>query len=367
MWRNSSRPKRKQSIIASSTMNDWRNLIFHGDCLDVLRFLQKEYQDKFRLIYIDPPFFSGTDYSVRRKGKPKIGRAPDVTEKPTYTDKWEGGLEEYLEFMRNRLESMRDLLRNDGSLWVHIDFHVSHYLKIILDEIFGYQNFVNEIIWKRTNSPKAQSRGFGSQHDVILLYALDATEFRTNPVFRPHDENSLKPYSYKDERGKFRLIEIEAQGIQRSESRKQFEWRGRTAPYLYRKETLDDWWENDFIYTSRNSRYTKKQYLKDIPGVQVSNLWLDIPPIQGSSKEYTGFLTQKPLLLLRRIIESASAPGDLVGDFFVGSGTTPLAAFEASRKWIVCDSSEIAIELTTSRLDELAERDTYELINIETR
>ncbi|MDF1538776.1 MAG: site-specific DNA-methyltransferase [Candidatus Thorarchaeota archaeon] len=342
----------------------WRNLILLGDCLNAVSYLQKEYQGKFRLIYIDPPFFSGTDYSLRRKGEPKNGHAPNVTEKTTYSDKWEGGLEEYLEFMRARLEGMKNLLSNNGSLWVHIDFHVSHYLKIVLDEIFGYQNFVNEIIWKRTNSPKTQSRGFGSQHDVILLYARDIAEFRTNPVFRPHDITSLKPYSYKDERGKFRLIEIEAQGIQRSESRKQFEWQGRVAPYLYRKETLDDWWDNNLIYTSRNCRYTKKQYLEDMPGVQVSDLWFDIPPIQGSSEEYTGFLTQKPLLLLKRIIESATDPGDLVGDFFAGSGTTPVAACKASRKWIVCDSSEIAINLTTSRLENIDNRGTYELINL---
>ncbi len=346
-------------------MSDWRNLILQGDCLNALRTLRKEYQGKFRLIYIDPPFFSGIDYSLRRKGETRTGHAPDVTEKPTYTDKWEGGIEEYLKFMRNRLEGMKDLLRKDGSLWVHIDFHVSHYLKIILDDVFGYWNFMNEIIWKRTNSPKAQSRGFGCQHDVILLYANDTTEFRTNPVFRPHDSTSLKPYSYNDERGRFRLIEIEAQGIQRSESRKQFEWKGRIAPYLYKKETLDEWWENNLIYTSRNGRYTKKQYLEDIPGVQVSDLWFDIPPIQGSSEEYTGFLTQKPLLLIKRIIESASEPGDLVGDFFAGSGTTPVAACEMSRRWIICDSSEIAISLIQSRLEKVTRRETYELINLE--
>jgi adenine specific DNA methylase Mod len=223
-------------------------------------------------------------------------------------------------------------------------------MKIILDEIFDYSNFVNEIVWKRTNSPKSQSRGFGSQHDVILLYAADASQFKTNLIYRAHDEKSKKPYSYEDERGKFRLIEIEAQGIQRTEGRKQFEWRGRKAPSLYRKETLDEWWEQGLIYTSKHGRHTKKQYLSDVPGVLVSDLWIDIPPVQGISKESTGFLTQKPEALLKRVIQSASEPGDLIADFFAGSGTTGSAALDTNRRWILCDSSEAAISTIKVRL-----------------
>ncbi|MHA2359994.1 MAG: site-specific DNA-methyltransferase, partial [Candidatus Thorarchaeota archaeon] len=239
----------------------------------------------------------------------------------------------------------------DGSLWFHIDWHVSHYVKVMLDEIFGYSNFVNEIVWKRTNSPKAQSKGFGSQHDVILLYAANSSRFSTNQVYRNHDEKSRKPYGYEDDKGKFRLIEIEAQGIQRTEGRKQFEWRGRKAPYLYRKETLDEWWDKDLIYTSRNGRYTKKQYLSDTPGIPVSDLWIDIAPVQGLSKENTGFLTQKPEALLKRVIESASDPEDLVADFFAGSGTTAVAAMATNRRWILCDSSEAAIAVAKKRIE----------------
>ncbi|MFW9806455.1 MAG: site-specific DNA-methyltransferase, partial [Candidatus Thorarchaeota archaeon] len=276
-----------------------------------------------------------------------------LLEEETYSDKWEGGLQQYLDFMKARLKAMKPLLRDDGSLWIHLDWHVSHYIKVILDEIFGYANFVNEIVWKRTNSPKAQSRGFGSQHDVIFLYARDASKFKTHQVYREHDKKSRRPYSYKDEQGKFRLIEIEAQGIQRTENRKQFEWRGRTAPYLYRKETLDEWWDAGLIYTSRNGRYTKKQYLSDTPGIPVSDLWVDIPPVQGASKENTGFLTQKPVLLLERIIESSTSTGDIIADFFVGSGTTVVAAQRLNRHWIACDSSLAAIRIAEKRLKSL--------------
>lgn len=331
-------------------MSDWRNLILHGDCLEVIKDHLGMLSGQVRLIYIDPPFLSGTDYTLKTRSSGDHQTAGTLQEELTYSDRWKGGLEEYLDFMKVRLEAMKPLLRNDGSLWVHLDSHVSHYIKVILDDIFGYSNFVNEIVWKRTNSPKAQSHGFGSQHDVILLYAADAAKFKIHPTYREHDEKSRKPYSYKDERGRFRLIEIEAQGIQRTEGRKQFEWRGRTAPYLYRKDTLDKWWNKGLIYTSKNGRYTKKQYLDDVPGVPVSDLWTDIHPVQGSSKEHTGFLTQKPEALLERIIGSSTDPDDIIADFFVGSGTTVVVAERMNRRWVACDSSNAAIKVTKERL-----------------
>lgn len=345
-------------------MKDWQNLIMHGDCLDAIRSHREILTGQVRLIYIDPPFFSGTDYTLKSRSGADRKSAGVLREQETYSDKWEGGLEEYLKFMRVRLEAMKPLLREDGSLWVHVDGHVSHYIKVILDEIFGYSNFVNEIVWKRTNSPKAQSKGFGSQHDVILLYAANASKFRTNQVYRDHDEKSRKPYSYEDDKGKFRLIEIEAQGIQRTEGRKQFEWRGRRAPYLYRKETLDEWRNMGLIYKSKNGRYTKKQYLSDVPGIAVSDLWIDIAPVQGLSKENTGFLTQKPKALLERLIESASDPGDLVVDFFAGSGTTAVVAIATNRHWILCDSSTAAIAVTKERIEKTDRSVSYSLVKV---
>jgi len=343
-------------------MDGWRNLILHGDCLAAMKHLGNELDEKIRLIYVDPPFFSGTEYTLKGKGIGDASSAPTLQDTSTYSDRWDGGLEEYLRFMKERLGAMIDLLHENGSLWVHLDWHVSHYVKTILDDLFGYSNFVNELVWKRTNSPKSQSRGFGSQHDIILLYAKNALEFKTHSIYRKHDEKSLKPYSYKDEKGKFRLIEIEAHGIQRSETRGQFEWEGRTAPYLYKRETLDKWKNEGIIYRSKNGRYSKKQYLSDIPGVVVSDLWMDIPPIQGASKEFTGFLTQKPVALVERIIEAATEPGEIVADFFAGSGTTAVAAERTRRRWIICDSSEIAIDLAESRLakfDAKYERTTF--------
>ncbi len=324
----------------------WKNLVFHADCLQVIQHLHEDLAGQIRLIYIDPPFFTGTDYSFCQR----TASSPFIQQLDTYSDRWIGGIQEYLRFMRERITAMKPLLTENGSLWVHLDWHVSHYVKILLDEIFGYANFVNEIVWQRTNSPKAQSRSFGSQHDVILLYANNAGSFAINPVYRELDERSLKPYSYEDERGRFRVIEIEARGIQRTENRKEFEWHGRTAPYLYSRETLDKWWEQGLIHTSASGIHRKKQYLDDVVGVPIADIWTDIPPPQGSSTEYTGFLTQKPIALLDRIITSASDPGDLVADFFAGSGTTALAATLTNRRWVLADTSQIAIDLIRKRL-----------------
>ncbi len=341
-------------------MVGFQNRLYMGDCLDVIESMRGQFDEKVRLIYIDPPFLSGTDYTLKEKGKGSSDKAPRLQERKTYSDKWIGGLDEYLQFMEKRITAMKQLLRHDGSIWVHLDWHVSHYVKTVLDKVFGYSNFVNEIVWRRTNSPKAQSKGFGSQHDIILLYAKDTTHFSIRPVYRTHDEKSKKPYRYRDERGRFRLIEIEAQGIQRTEHRKEFQWKGRTAPYLYKKSTLDKWWEEGRIYVSKNGRYSKKQYLSDVPGVPVSDLWVDISPIQGASREYSGFLTQKPVALLERIIECATDPTDLVADFFGGSGTTAIAAHNLGRSWILCDSSEIAVELTKERLADAGKGVSYE-------
>ncbi len=331
-------------------MNEWSNLIILGDCRDAMDRFRDLLQHQIRLVYIDPPFFSGSNYTLKQKIQGDHLHAGILNEVPTYSDRWSGGLGEYLAFMRSTAEGLHSLLRHDGTLWVHLDWHVSHYVKVMLDDVFGYNNFLNEIVWKRTNSPKAQSHALGSQHDVILVYAVDASQCRLSPIYRLHDAKSLRPYSYSDERGRFRLIEIEAQGIQRSEERTQFKWHGRTAPYLYTRETLDAWWEQGLIYRSKNGRYSKKQYLSEVPGVPVSDLWLDIPPVQGSSAEYTGFLTQKPISLLQRIIECATDSNDIVADFFVGSGTTAAASLETARRWFVCDISPVAIDITLKRL-----------------
>ncbi|PMP81846.1 MAG: hypothetical protein C0175_04695, partial [Caldisericum exile] len=305
------------------------------------------------LIYIDPPFFTGADFTVRTKiGDEEIEKEPSIIEERAYKDTWSGGIASYLKYMYERLVLMRELLAENGSIYVHLDWHIGHYVKVMMDEIFGYENFVNEIVWRKTNSPKAQSKGFGTQHDNIFVYAKNVNSVVFNKSYRAVDERGLKPYSYEDEKGKFRLIELEAQGVQRTAGRKVFEFRGRTAPWLYSLETLEKWWKEGLIYKTKQGRYAKKQYLDEIPGLLVSDVWVDeeVSPLQGSSAEFLSFDTQKPEALLKRIILASSNPGDIVADFFCGSGTTLAVAEKLGRRWIGCDLSKFAIQVTRKRL-----------------
>jgi adenine specific DNA methylase Mod len=333
---------------------DWRNLLIWGDNKLIMSSLLKQgWAGKINLIYIDPPFYTGADFTVRTTvGDETIEKAPSVIEERAYKDTWSGGIASYLKYMYERLVLMRDLLAENGSIYVHLDWHVGHYVKVMMDEIFGYENFINQIIWRKTNSPKAQSKGFGTQHDMIYIYAKNINATTFNKIYRSLDEKALMPYSYEDEKGKFRLIELEAQGVQRTVGRKVFEFKGRVAPWLYSKETLEKWWNEGLIYKTKHGRYAKKQYLDEIPGLLLSDIWVDeeAAPLQGSSKEFLAFDTQKPEALLKRIILASSNPGDIVADFFCGSGTTLAVAEKLGRRWIGCDLSKFAIQVTRKRL-----------------
>jgi len=320
------------------------NQLILGDNLQVLRTLPSESID---LIYIDPPFFSGRTYNVIWG---------DSNEVRTFYDIWEGGIDSYLIWLNARLWEMRRVLKKTGSIYVHCDWHASHYIKTEMDKLFGYENFRNEIVWRRTNSPKSQSGAFGAQYDSILFYSKTA-KFIWCPIFRKFDDKSLRPYGYSDERGRFRLIELEAQGVQRTPNRRQFKFKDRIAPWLYSLDKLLEWDKKGLIYRTKNGRYCKKQYLDEMEGILVSDLWVDdqIPPLQGSKSEVVGYPTQKPESLLERIIKASSNEGDLVADFFCGGGTTLAVAMKLKRRFIGCDSSRVAISVTLDRLVKLGE------------
>ena len=353
---------------------NWENrTLFHKDNLDVLREMNSETVD---LIATDPPFNKGRDFHA----------VPDsLADGASFQDRWSwehdvhqdwiDKLEDdwadvakiitltrygygedmaaYLCFMAVRLIEMHRVLKPTGSLYLHCDATACHYLKILLDAIFGKKNFRNEIIWNSTNSPKSQSKTFGAQSETVYLYSK-TDEFTFNKTYRPHDEKSIKPYSYddKDGKGKYRLIEIEAQGTQKYKGRKEFKFLDRTAPYLYSLEKLNKWNEEGIIYTSKNGRYSKKQYLEDTPGVVVSNIWIDgdVPPIQ--SAESTGYPTQKPLPLYQRMIKASSNKGDIVLDPFCGCATTLVAAEVAGRQWVGIDIWDEAHKIVIKRLED---------------
>ncbi len=354
--------------------------LYFGDNLDVLQEKFPGDEGYFDLIYLDPPFNSNRNYNVIFKE----GIVDSEAQIQAFEDSWHWtrdaektldhlikntsqdisnlmiALEKtvgrndvlaYLVIMTVRLIELHRVLKPTGSLYLHCDPTASHYLKIILDAIFGKENFRNEIIWKKTNSPKAQSRALGKQHDIVFFYTK-SDDFAFSKVYRPLEEDSLKPYSYKDSKGKFRLIEIVAAGMQNYEGRKKFEFKGIKAPWLYTKDKLEKMWNEGLLHRTSTGSIKKKQYLEDIEGLPVSDIWVDsgVKPLQGSSKESLGYPTQKPETLLERVIKISTCEGDWVLDPFCGCGTTVAAAERLKRNWVGIDITTLSINLIKHRL-----------------
>lgn len=275
------------------------NKLFWGDNLQVLAHLLKEYRGKVDLIYIDPPFDSKAEYikKVQVRGEKVEGDQRSLLEEKQYTDIWEK--DEYLQFMYERLLLMRELLSDTGSIYLHCDWHRQAYLKILMDEVFGEENFRNEIIWCY-EKPRPAENQFKRNHDSILFYSkTNNWKFNVQYVTRKGENkiNKRKPKTRADG-------SIWEPG-----------YAGKIAP---------DW-------------------------------WIDIPSFATAmtAKERTSFPTQKPEKIAERIIKASSNKGDLVADFFVGSGTTPAAAQKLCRRWIACDINLGAIQTTTKRLNQI--------------
>ena len=287
---------------------DWKNLLIWGDNKLVISSLIKQgWAGKINLIYIDPPFFTGADFTIRTKiGNEEIEKEPSIIEERAYKDTWSGGIASYLRYMYERLVLMRELLAENGSIYVHLDWHVGHYVKVMMDEIFGADNFINDIIWsyQGTGAPK---KGFKHKHDMILFYSKSEHFFFS-------DENTREPMTKKT-KAKFTMIDEE----------------GRKYKH----------------YKHPDGTY-HRQYLDETEGMRLRDVW-EISTIQ-SWDEKLPFDTQKPEALLKRIILASSNPGDIVADFFCGSGTTLAVAEKLGRRWIGCDLSKFAIQVTRKRL-----------------
>ena len=283
-------------------VENWRNKIYWGDNLQVMSHLLKTYRGKINLIYIDPPFDSKADYKkqIELRGK-KVENDRTAFEEKQYTDIWTN--DEYLQFTYKRLILMRELLADNGSIYVHCDWRVSAYIRLILDEVFGKSNFINEIIWHFIKGASGNDR-FGRKHQVIFWYSRTLN----NAIFN------------RDKIG----VEYNAETIARAQ-------RGE-ARYNATAE--------DLLERGKN------------PG----DVWSDLHPIQGNSIENTRYPTQKPEALLERIIKASSDPGDIVFDCFMGSGTTQAVAMKLGRRFIGADINLGAVETTTKRLFMLAKK-----------
>ncbi|CAG1021328.1 Modification methylase DpnIIB [Methylococcales bacterium] len=281
---------------------DWHNLLVFGDNLQILKtfnenkdpLVKNKIKGKVKLIYIDPPFATKEDFGSKEGAR-------------AYNDKKRGA--EFVEFLRRRLIIAKELLSEDGSIFVHLDWKKAHYIKLVLDEIFSENDLRREIIWSKGNlfGYAASAENFVHSHDTILYYAKNSSQVLFNKLYQSYPEEYIKErFKHEDSKGLYRL-------------------QGKN----------------------------QKQYLEDSKGVPIKDVWDDISIINVMALEKTDYPTQKPEALLERIIKTSTNEGDLVMDFFCGSGTALIAAEKLNRRWIGCDIGKLAIYATQKRLLEI--------------
>jgi adenine specific DNA methylase Mod len=316
--------------------NEWFNRLIYGDNLLAMQALlagdskTPSMRGKIDLIYIDPPFDSKADYRTKvRLPNTDIEQKPTVIEQFAYVDTWKDGTASYLRMMVPRLVLMRELLSEQGSIYVHLDWHVGHYFKVIMDEIFGKENFLNEVIWKRrTNTVKAITKSFSVNNDSIFMYTK-CRDYYFEIQYGEYPEEYYERFKNEDERGRYR-------------------WQVMAT---YSEERLSKLKKEGRIRFSKGSKYPEfKQYLSELKGRPIENIWDDINMINAMAKERLNFQTQKPEALLKRIIDASCPPNGIVVDFFAGSGTTGATAEKLGIRWIMCDLGKPACMITRKRL-----------------
>ena len=359
------------------------NQLFFGDNLGVLKEHIKD--ESVDLIYLDPPFNSKRDYNLLFKS-PK-GKQSDA-QIEAFKDSWTWGMQAaselddllkqkntdlalvmnalvsflgkndmmaYLTMMANRLLELHRVLKPTGSLYLHCDPTASHYLKIVLDAVFGKEMFQNEIIWKRSSAhsdSKQGARHFGRITDTIFFYSKSEIPDCWNPLHRAYDEKYItRDYHRTDADGRaYRLDNIQGPGGAKK-GNPFYEVMGVSRHWRYSKKRMQELIEANRIIQTRPGAVPQfKRYLDEMGGMPIQNLWDDIPLINNRAKEFLGYPTQKPLALLERILMASSSPGQVVLDPFCGCGTAVHAAQKLKRNWIGIDITHLAISLIEKRL-----------------
>ncbi len=331
--------------------------LYQGDSIEIMKRIQ---ENKVNMIYLDPPFFTNRSFESSSYDGNKIN----------FEDIWKNGINEYLEFMRNVIQESIRILSKTGLLFLHCDWHANHYLKIELDKIFGYHNFVNEIIWKRHNSQNNSKQGskiFGRLHDTIFIYSKDST-YTWNHLYQQYSKEYVdKTYNKIDKKTKERyaLGDLSGPGGS-SKGNPYFEFLGFKKYWRYNKQKMTKLYEeNKIVQTKPNTVPKLKRYLKDMKGIGLSDIWTDIQNEQTKNKKNIMYPTQKPVTLLERIISCSTKKGDLVLDPFCGSGTTLIACNNLERRWIGIDSNAISIKTIQNRLElENVKKNQYEFKKI---
>jgi DNA modification methylase len=297
------------------------NQLILGDCLEALKKLESESVD---LIYLDPPFFSNRNYEVIWGDKGEVR---------SFEDRWSGGVDHYIAWLKERVEQMHRVLKPTGSIFLHCDWHANAEIKVfILNKLFGVDNFRNEIIWKRMTSSGYKGKcNIGRNQDFIFYYTK-SNSYTFNPIYIRYSQDYIKTrFSKIDEQG--RCFKDEKVGTATSD------------------EAIEKLKKEGRIYVTATGKLRIKHFLENAIGVPIDDLWLDIPPVNSQASERVGYPTQKPEALLERIINMTSNEGDLVLDPFNGGGTTVAVADRLNRHWIGIDSSVSAIKVTQFRLE----------------
>lgn len=352
----------KQETVGKNTDG---NMVIRGECVSACAYL-KEQGIQVDSVYIDPPFASGADYAkkVYIRRNPKVAEAIaqaeqelDVDELKAFEEKMYGDVwdkEKYLSWMYENLMAIKGVMSENASIWVELDNHIGHYVKILLDEIFGENHFVNEIVWKRTFSHSDVGQGakhLGRLHDVIFLYSM-SDEYTLNTVYTPYSQEYIDNFfRYSDEDGRrYRLVSMIGTGGA-AKGNPFYEFMGVSRYWRYSQKTIQELVERGLVVQTKPGAVPqKKNYLDESPGVPLQDIWTDIAPVQGGSIENANYATQKPEQLLERIINTSSNSGMLVADFFGGSGVTAAVANKLGRRFIHCDIGLNSIQTARDRL-----------------
>jgi len=343
-----------------------RNLLIWGDNKLVMSSLLKDYAGQIKLIYIDPPFATGADFSVQmRVGGAEFVKQPSILEEHAYRDTWGAGYESYLTMMYERIVLMHDLLADDGSIYVHCDWRVNSLLRLVLDEVFGSDRFINEIVWRRSFGHSDSGR-FGVIHDTLLLYGKSENRV-WNELKRPAEKEYIDTFfdQFDEDRGeRYQRLSLSAGGL--SGGGYEYEYKGVRTLWRCPIETLRKHDEEGRLHWPKKTGGVPrlKRYESEHEGVPVPDIWGDISKIHNQAAELTGYATQKPEALLDRIIRASSNEGDLVADFFAGSGTTSVVAEKLARRWIACDLGRFAIHTTRKRLLGIPDCCPFEIQNL---
>lgn len=336
-------------------LKGWTNKLIWGDNKLILSSLKNgplreeiEKQGGLKLIYIDPPFDVGADFSMDIEiGGDTFTKKPNILEEIAYRDTWGKGADSFIAMIYERLSLMRDLLAEDGSIYVHCDYRLNSYLRVLMDEVFGSNRYINEITWQRT-SAHSDPKHYGINVDSIFYYSK-MDKWIWNQLYAPHSEGYTARFRNVDPDGRrWTDADLTAKGL--AGGGYTYEYKGITSLWRCPIETMQRLDAEGKLHFTKSQGIRLKRYLDETPGVPLQTLWDDIFPVNSQAKERIDYPTQKPGALLERIIRASSKEGDLVADFFCGSGTTAAVAEKLGRKWIATDLGKFAIHTTRKRL-----------------